>query len=53
MSLVDIARQLNRPAGTIRRWKSIYSWDGERSSRMRAKEKAVISNGTKETGHIS
>ena len=31
MKLVEIARQLEVPAGTIRRWKSIYDWDNERS----------------------
>ena len=25
--LVDIAKQLGVPAGTIRRWKSTYKWD--------------------------
>ncbi len=29
--LVDIAAELGRPEGTIRRWKSTYGWDGERS----------------------
>lgn len=31
--LADIARELNTPAGTIRRWKSTYKWDSERSDK--------------------
>lgn len=31
MKLVDIADQLEKPEGTIRRWKNTYNWDGERS----------------------
>lgn len=31
MKLVEIASQLNRPEGTIRRWKSTYKWEEERS----------------------
>ncbi len=33
MKLVDIAAELGRPEGTIRRWKSTYGWDGERSKK--------------------
>ena len=29
--LVDIADQLGKPEGTIRRWKNTYDWDSERS----------------------
>lgn len=29
MKLVEIASHLNVPAGTVRRWKSTYKWDGE------------------------
>lgn len=32
MKLVDIATQLDVPAGTVRRWKSTYKWDGEQES---------------------
>ena len=28
MKLVDIARKLDVPPGTVRRWKSTYHWDG-------------------------
>lgn len=31
MKLVDIADQLGKPEGTIRRWKNTYDWDSERS----------------------
>ena len=29
MPLVEIAKKLNTPAGTVRRWKSTYKWDNE------------------------
>lgn len=41
MKLVEIASQLNVPAGTVRRWKSTYKWDSERSD-----EKANVRKGT-------
>lgn len=56
MKLVEIADRLEVPDGTVRRWKSTYSWDAERSDKKsersekkRAKKKAVIDDGTKET----
>lgn len=33
LKLVDIAEQLDLPAGTVRRWKSSYKWDSERSDK--------------------
>ena len=33
MKLVEIASQLNIPEGTVRRWKSTYGWDSERSDK--------------------
>lgn len=33
ISLVEIAKQLGTPPGTVRRWKSTYHWDGEQSER--------------------
>lgn len=33
MKLVEIASQLNLPPGTVRRWKSTYEWDNERSEK--------------------
>lgn len=32
MPLVDIARKIDKPAGTVRRWKSTYDWDEEKQS---------------------
>lgn len=56
MKLVNIAGQLDLPEGTVRRWKSTYKWDGERSDskserseRKRAKKKVQIDDGTRET----
>lgn len=56
MKLVDIAGQLDLPEGTVRRWKSTYKWDGERSDsksersdKKRAKKKVQIDDGTRET----
>lgn len=33
MKLVEIASQLNLPEGTVRRWKSTYKWESERSNK--------------------
>ena len=33
MKLVEIAIQLELPEGTVRRWKSTYNWDNERSEK--------------------
>lgn len=30
--LIDISKELGIPDGTVRRWKSTYKWDGERSN---------------------
>lgn len=59
MKLVEIANQLNIPDGTVRRWKSTYKWDSERSekkcerSQKNKQNKKVkqkpIDDGTKET----
>lgn len=41
LTLANIARQLNLPEGTVRRWKSVYKWDSERSEKSeRSKKKA-------------
>ena len=32
MKLIDIAKQLNLPEGTVRRWKSTHRWKNERSN---------------------
>lgn len=34
MKLVEIASQLEVPAGTVRRWKSTYHWDSEQQSEL-------------------
>lgn len=56
MKLVDIAAKLGKPEGTIRRWKSTYNWDGERSEtkcersgKKKSEKKLVIDDGTKGT----
>ena len=43
MALVDIAKKLGKPEGTVRRWKSTQNWDGnskkkqgERSQKAKA-----------------
>lgn len=33
MKLVDISRHLDVPEGTVRRWKSTYKWESERSDK--------------------
>ena len=38
MKLVDIASKLNVPAGTVRRWKSTYHWDGKHQSERSEKK---------------
>lgn len=39
--LVDIAKELEVPDGTVRRWKSIYKWDNEKSERSVQKKANV------------
>lgn len=34
LKLVDISRRLDLPEGTVRRWKSTYKWDNERSDKQ-------------------
>lgn len=41
MKLVEIASQLDVPAGTVRRWKSTYHWDGEQQSERSESKKSV------------
>lgn len=36
LKLVEIAKRLDLPEGTIRRWKSIYKWNSERSDKKKA-----------------
>lgn len=56
MKLVDIANQLGVPPSTVRRWKSTYEWDAERSDKKsersekkRAKKKVALDDGTRDT----
>lgn len=35
LKLVEIASQLSLPEGTVRRWKSTYKWDSERSDKKK------------------
>ena len=43
MSLVDIARKLGKPEGTVRRWKSTQKWDdGNKSERSETNTNARI-----------
>lgn len=45
LKLVDIARQLDVPEGTVRRWKCTYKWDGERSQPKKANARKKKSGG--------
>lgn len=38
MRLIEIADQLKVPAGTVRRWRSTYHWDGEHQSERSEKK---------------
>lgn len=56
MKLIDIASELQLPPGTVRRWKSTYNWDNERSGKEsersvkpQVKKKVCVDDGTKET----
>lgn len=43
MSLVDIARKLGKPEGTVRRWKSTQKWDdGNKNERSETKTNARV-----------
>lgn len=49
LKLIEIANKLNIPAGTVRRWKSTYKWDNERSNKNseRSKRKRGAQPGNK------
>lgn len=36
LKLIEIAKQLDVPAGTVRRWKNTYGWQSERSDKKKA-----------------
>lgn len=46
MKLIDISRQLDVPEGTVRRWKSTYKWENERSDKNN--ERSEIKRAQKE-----
>jgi PBSX family phage terminase large subunit len=53
VSLVDIANKINKPPGTVRRWKSTQNWDNDKSERSGSKanvrnEKKNSNNSKKE-----
>ena len=49
MSLADIAKKLNKPEGTVRRWKSTQKWEKEHESeRSEIKSSVRIGNKTRE-----
>lgn len=59
LKLIEIANKLEVPEGTVRRWKSTYKWDNERSEKesershkrkvtKQPKKDIVVNDGTKE-----
>ena len=40
LRLVDIAKKLEIPEGTVRRWKCTYKWDSDKSERSESKKSA-------------
>lgn len=50
MKLIDIAKQLELPEGTVRRWKSTYKWENERSEK--ANETSAETNVQKKRASI-
>ena len=50
MKLIEIAQQLELPAGTVRRWKNTYQWDSERSEK-KANVRKEKSKGSQEIDH--
>lgn len=45
LKLIEIAKRLEVPEGTVRRWKCTYKWDGETSERSRNEEANVRNKG--------
>ena len=39
MKLVDIAKKLDVPASTVRRWKSTQNWDGDAKEKTKRSQK--------------
>lgn len=38
LKLIEIAKQLDLPEGTVRRWKCTYKWDGEKTERSQPRK---------------
>lgn len=51
LKLVDIAKQLEVPEGTVRRWKSTHDWDGKKSERSGKKKASVRKRGGQPGNH--
>lgn len=51
LKLVDIARQLELPEGTVRRWKCTYDWDGKKSERSQKKKASARKRGAQPGNH--
>lgn len=53
LKLVEIAKRLDLPAGTVRRWKNTYGWQSERSDKKKAnvrKRRGAPKGNTNATG---
>lgn len=53
MSLVDIAKEIGKPPGTVRRWKSTQGWDSERSGKKANVRKQETEQNIKEREAIA
>ena len=42
MALVDIAKKLGKPEGTVRRWKSTQNWDGNSKKNKASVRKKIM-----------
>lgn len=53
MNLVDIAKEIGKPPGTVRRWKSTQGWDSERSEKKSNARKQETEQNIKEREAIA
>ena len=53
MNLVDIAKEIGKPPGTVRRWKSTQGWDSERSDKKANVRKQETEQNIKEREAIA
>lgn len=51
LQLVEIARRLDLPPGTVRRWKCTYKWDGGKSERSELKKANARKRGGQPGNH--